>query len=197
MIKTLFNDYLTLNQAKELIVNDANVNEINSYGNTPLLIAVQRRSRGLIKLFLENKAIPDLPGSRSVLLTALKFRLHINLIKLLIQNGANVNSIDHDKGYSVLDYAKHYMNIDDLLIILLIKHGAKEHISKDLLPKKEPYTIKSEVNKLIFTKAGIIGVKKSETIYNYDGNDKLTKETETTYVYDDEGNCTSSSSVTM
>ena len=68
--KTFFDDELTLEEAKILIKNGADVNEINDYKRTPLFMILNR----IKEIGINNT---------------------IEMIHLLVKNGANINAVDY------------------------------------------------------------------------------------------------------
>ncbi len=105
--------------AKFLIENGANINTLDNAGNTPLINAAKSGNAEIFKYLYKNNADIDLKNDLNQSVwdvqksngTTIIFDLVINddidMVKLLVKNGANVNAEDTD-GYSLLDYAKYF-----------------------------------------------------------------------------------------
>ena len=111
--KTLFDKDLTLEEAKKLIKNGADVNQQSTIGRTPLFDALNVEVAELFINLGANVNQKDNSGS-----TPLHKAYFTSTIKLLIKNGANINAKDN-QGFFVLD---DQFCIDN--IKYLIDHGA-------------------------------------------------------------------------
>lgn len=90
-MKTLFDEDLTLDEAKELIENGANVNEIDLDGNLPILFV---SSLDVAQLFIQHGANVNFQNNYGV--TPLHLSVPrddlFEITKLFIDNGADVNA---------------------------------------------------------------------------------------------------------
>ena len=84
--KTLFDENLTLEEAKELIKNGANVNEKDLHGRTPLFFVNDYQ---IAQLLINHGA--DVNHERTHLFTPLMVAHKIEIIKVLVQNGADIH----------------------------------------------------------------------------------------------------------
>ena len=111
--KTLFDQDITLDEAKELIKNGADVNEEDAFNNTPLF---QVLNIDIALLLILHNANVNHIGFQNK--TPLFHVLNPNIANLLIVHGADVNHFT-SRGETPLFYAN---NID--IIDLFVKHGA-------------------------------------------------------------------------
>ena len=116
LIKTIFRE--NISEVKELLDAGADVNFIDAKGDTPLSTAIETDNYEMVKLLLEKKADPNLPGVRFPLLhSAIDVAIEgvkndgidINdstkIIDLLLQYGANPE-IKDTQGRTAYDFAK-------------------------------------------------------------------------------------------
>ena len=113
-MKTLFDHDLTLEEAKELIKNGADVNERDPFNNTPLSLVL---NIDIARLLIQHNANVNHLGFKNQ--TPLFSVSEQGIANLLITHGADVNHLA-SRGETPLFYAN---NID--IAELLIKYGAK------------------------------------------------------------------------
>ena len=120
-MKTLL-DYITADEARELIASGANVNAKNKWGFCPLHIAAARGKACIVRLLLEAGAKTDAEDDYEE--TALHKAVMNNRYGatwLLLKSGANVNNTDH-KGNTPMHYAALVNNSE--LVEPLLEFGA-------------------------------------------------------------------------
>ena len=89
-----------------LTTYDGNINAVDSFGDTALIIAVQNREDDVMKCLIENGADVNLPGkSGSTPLTIAVSKNRIDIVDYLLEKGANVNLADADNGDTPLTIA--------------------------------------------------------------------------------------------
>lgn len=120
-MKSLFDYDLTLDEAKELIKNGANVNKkdpnqwrFNTEGLTPLFYVT---NKDIATLLIENGA--NIKATLNDGSTPLHFASNVEVIKVLVENSADLNQITR-AGHTPLD--KKYN--DNKSAVLLISLGA-------------------------------------------------------------------------
>ena len=126
MIKTLYSNDITLEEAQELVRNGADVNEVDNYSSC-LFNGLKRRDIGIIKFLIENKA--DLNIKDRYGCTALHYcaGYHLtDIAEMLINGGANINALN-DNGSTILDVALCFNSCKESksFIKLLKKNKAK------------------------------------------------------------------------
>ena len=112
-MKTLFDENLTLEEAKELIKNGADVNEKDDGGKTPIFYA---NTKKLVQYLIETGA--NVNHKDHYGLTPLCHDINIKIARTLIKNGADVNALDGNH-YTPLHGAR-----SPKIIKLLVEHGA-------------------------------------------------------------------------
>ena len=117
-----------LEATKLLIDHGANVNLKDFRNNSPIYYAVKRNAIDMVKLLLENGAVVEDNEEDKTLLTWAIDEGHIEIAKVLITNGVNVNTKDL-KGNCPIHYAAKRNSID--VVKLLIENGASIHDKSD------------------------------------------------------------------
>lgn len=120
-MKTLF-DYITADEARELIAAGADVNERGELDSTPLHMAAEYGSTDVIRILLEAGANPGARNKNGV--TPLHYAVLNNragAIQLLLEDGFNVNDVDK-RGNTPLHYAADVSREE--ILELLLKFGA-------------------------------------------------------------------------
>ena len=110
--------------AKMLIENGCDVNNLNGEGMTALYTACAEGNTEMAKLLLDNNAEPDRTEDATPLIIASCYG-KCECIKLLLEQGADVNTIDNE-GRTALFYAMVYGQ--DNIEKLLSAHGASYDI---------------------------------------------------------------------
>jgi ankyrin repeat protein len=106
-----------------LIKKYVNVNDVNDYGSTALIIAASKGYVDIINELIIYGA--DLNVQNKILGSALMYAAangHINAVESLISSGANVN-LENEKGRTALDYAQAYGH--QQIVKLLQSSGAR------------------------------------------------------------------------
>ena len=108
-----------LNRVKEAIKEGVNINARNNYGYTALMYAVYQGRSHIFKITNTNND-------------------YLDIIKLLIENGADVNAKRNDDGETVLIHSLMYGSINtDYIVKLLVENGAdvnaKNYLGKTVL----------------------------------------------------------------
>lgn len=112
--------------AKLLIAKGLDVNEKNIYGETPLFWAAAGNGIKVAEVLLEHGAVindQNIYGESPIHYAAANRYSVPQMLALLVQNGANINGLDH-QGLTPLRKVKDPDNAD-----FLIKHGAKVHFN--------------------------------------------------------------------
>jgi len=125
-------------EVKSLIAQGADVNAKDSYGNTPLEMAVGNKLKDIVELLISNGA--DVNAKHIFEKTCLMEAVRGNckdIVQILISNGADVNARDHT-GITVLMFAvsyRHFVDSEDAIqediIKLLISKGADVNAKTD------------------------------------------------------------------
>ena len=120
----------SVNQVKELLKTHPNcINEKNSEGYTPLILACYRSNNEVATFFIDNGAIIDEISPMGTPLMAAVVKGNIEIVKLLISKNADVNIADAN-GTTALIYAVQFKN--KAILTLLIKSNAdKTHKDND------------------------------------------------------------------
>ncbi len=114
-----------------LLEQKVDINKYDEQGSTPLLTACANNKTEFIKALLDANANPNLAGKSGLeatpLMQAAGFN-NVEILKILIANGAQVNQLDINKDHA-LNWATYYGHLQAME--LLIKNGADlELISK-------------------------------------------------------------------
>ncbi|SIN65354.1 serine hydrolase [Algoriphagus halophilus] len=79
-----------LEQVREILQSESNLNEKDQFGSTPLIIATTFGRSEIVKLLIEKGADLSIPnGQGSTPLHIAAFFCHEDIVKMLLQNGAN------------------------------------------------------------------------------------------------------------
>jgi ankyrin repeat protein len=182
--KTLFDSDLTLEEARELIKNGADVNMINQDGITPLFFVlnveiaqllienganVNHRNRHgktllhmdgsleIMQLLLQHNAYIDIQDEDGY--TPLHLQENIDITRLLINHDADVNSVDNEN-YTPLQWYIHYRSIEK--IALFLAAGADiNHLSESgtvlslIYTKQNDIPNSNDVSKFVIENGGI------------------------------------------
>ncbi len=104
-----------------------NIEIYNESGGTPILLASEKGSLGIVKLLIEKKAnvnARNIYGYNSIILAA--DRGHIEIVKLLIENKAELNAEAEEGGVTALLRA--VINNNYEMAEILLKAGANPNI---------------------------------------------------------------------
>ncbi len=103
------------------ILNQDSINSTNENGFSPLIIAVYSQQADAVKALLQLGANPNANSPEGTALVAASYKGNLNLLNLLLSNGAKPDECNED-GVSALMYAAqfNYKNI----VIRLIEYGA-------------------------------------------------------------------------
>jgi ankyrin repeat protein len=132
-MSTLFNPDITLEEAKELIKNGADVNEIDLDGYSPIFYV---SSLDVAQLFIKHDANVNFKNDYGItpLHVMAQWLYKIEITKLLIMHGADVNAKNKD-GWTPIFYVE-----DSEATELLIKYGAeiniKDYYENTILDRK-------------------------------------------------------------
>ena len=151
----LFYALESYNNVDFLLKNNADVNYANSFGKTPLFYAVETNNKEIAKLLIKNKAnvnaryisnneklaiINNIGGdapyyitfcalehtAKNVLMHAASYA-DVDMLKLLIENGANLHEID-DLGFNALDFALSAKKMDNAKYLQSLGLKANENL---------------------------------------------------------------------
>lgn len=106
---------------KKLIDFGADANSVDDRGSTPLLVAIQSRNQESVKYLIESGVDVNF-GPVNPLLCALQSHIPIEISKMLIDAGADVNHKDKFS-FTPFHYAAH-MNRNIKKVQILLDHGA-------------------------------------------------------------------------
>ncbi len=112
-----------ITKVRKLIEAGADVNVINKYGKTPLLMASRNGHTEVVKLLLQAKA--DVNAKDRIGSTALRNASnsgHLDIVQVLLEKGADVNAKDKKGSTALIDASNQGHN--DIVEALLAK-GAK------------------------------------------------------------------------
>lgn len=101
----------------------ADPNIKNTNGDTPLRVASKLDSIGIAKSLIQHGAKISNTGNSVTNIWSAACENNINMVKLLIKSGADINEKNIDDGETALDCAKY--NHDQDMIKLLTKNGAR------------------------------------------------------------------------
>lgn len=121
--------------AKILIANGADVHKADARANTPLMNAACAGNEKMVELFLLNGAdanAKNIDGA-TPLMTSVSGFSSINIVKMLVEHGADVNAADND-GWPVMFFASVKKNEE--ILQLLRDKGAKGEITGCCRKKK-------------------------------------------------------------
>ncbi len=107
---------------------ELDINAEDNDGNTPLVNATSYNSKNIAKLLIKNGADPNIHGDVPPLYYTSQYPDNYELVKLLIEKGANVNAID-DLGETPLFAASNRGGIDN--VKLLLDSGANTKIKNN------------------------------------------------------------------
>ena len=125
----------SVEKVKNLINQGADINYIGVDENTPLTTAVQYSNLEIVEELLKYENInleikgtlePDMLSNRDSTAMVIAGRCDIKILEMLINAGADINSIGN-KGMTSLIAATSYGMMEN--IIFLIKNGANMHIT--------------------------------------------------------------------
>lgn len=110
----------------------ANVDTLDHAGRTPLLIAVLRKNIGAVRILTAWGANPNIADTRGRTPVYLTFFSgaddHKDILRTLLEHGANVNHATHD-GDTPLSRAAEHRSRDN--VVTLLQHGADVHTPND------------------------------------------------------------------
>lgn len=94
-----------LDQASSLLQNNADPNQVDANGVSPLFMACEKANADMVDLLLDNAANPNLTNadSSTPLIIAAKLGL-INIVETLLNHAADPDYLDNDK-MRAFDYA--------------------------------------------------------------------------------------------
>ena len=124
----LFNIFNAINAGNHklvevLVKNGADINQLNSSGETPLVVACDWPN--IIEILLNANANPNIGKMKPLHVYTLYNNLNEQILDLFLKNGADINCIDM-YGETPLHYA--YMQGNKKIIDLLLKKGANMNI---------------------------------------------------------------------
>ena len=161
--------YAILNESpnemiKTIINSNADVNTKNNIDQTPLTVALAQKNVELVKMLIKAGAdTGNMPDGQNLLFYAYDKKVPLDIISELLDNGADINSVDFEGNNLLLKALK---NDDETTALFAIEQGADINL-KD--PEGE-----TAVSYVLFNKASPKVVKKIFSMeYNY--GEKLEK----------------------
>ncbi|KAJ5369938.1 uncharacterized protein N7496_006030 [Penicillium cataractarum] len=105
-----------------------NIREPKQAQSTALMEAVRHNHTSIVKVLLENGALPDAADlhSRRPLTLSTSARSEVAITKLLLDHGANINLVAFDKRAPLVEAIR---SNQDAKVRLLLDHGADIHIT--------------------------------------------------------------------
>lgn len=105
-----------------------NIREPKQAQSTALMEAVRHNHTAIVKVLLENGALPDVADlhSRRPLTLSTSARSDVAITKLLLEYGANINLVAFDKRAPLVEAIR---SNQDVKVGLLLDHGADIHIT--------------------------------------------------------------------
>ena len=118
-------------QVKQLIAQGVDVNELDSGGDAPLIIAAYNGYTEIVKLLLDAGADVGAldPGMKATALHAASYAGHAEAAKLLIEGGIDIDKQGPYNGYTALHDAVWQNNVD--VARVLIDAGANLSIKSN------------------------------------------------------------------
>lgn len=119
-----------IDQVKELMkTNPDCINQKNTDGFSPLILACYKLNNSVATFFIENGALLNENGPMGTPLMASVVKGNVEITKLLLSKGADVNLADAN-GTTALIYAVQFSNKE--ILSLLLEHNVdKSHKDKD------------------------------------------------------------------
>ena len=137
--------------AKMLIKAGANLNTENKYGATPLFLAVDQGWYDVVKMLIEGGAGNEIRENQGIMLHAAARKGSLELVKLLVDNGADVNATYNNKyqrNTTPLFFSVESSNFP--VTRYLMEKGARINIKNDY--GETPLHIASEVGNIQMVK---------------------------------------------
>jgi len=130
-------EYEEYDFAKILIEKGADVNMKNSSGYTALIYALENRKFKIAELLLNKGADVSIKNKfgNTALIIASKNNADLNLIKLFVKNGADINSIGNS-GYTAFHYS--IINKNDKLLKYLISKNYNTKLNISIYDAENP-----------------------------------------------------------
>ncbi len=120
----------TLQEIEQLYSQNKNcINEINENGFSPLILACYKGNSEIAKFLIEKKSNIDYVSDEGTALMAAIVRRKNELVKLLLENGANPNLSNLQKTTALM-YAVQFKNIESVKLLLQYK-ADKTIVNKD------------------------------------------------------------------
>lgn len=120
------NDTVFIEICNWMFENGLDVNAVENNGNTGLLVACIYNKYDYVKIYIDNKANINLTGQYGLnpIIAALNHEADFEIIKLLVENGASLNTMikTEDGLYSTLEQAIYNSNMET--IEYLLENGA-------------------------------------------------------------------------
>jgi ankyrin repeat protein len=137
LLKVVKNKRVSAEKVIQLIQEGANVNAVNNYGKTPLMLAVSNSNPEITRVLIKYGA--NVNSVDTAEWTPLIFAVSLNsnpeVLQVLIENGADVNAVNKH-GSTVLMKAAFKRNSNPDVLRVLIENGANINAVTELPPAK-------------------------------------------------------------
>ncbi|CAM9701764.1 unnamed protein product [Heterosigma akashiwo] len=117
------------NQVKRMIENGCDVDPVNSYGSTPLILACIKGRKEVVEVLVENGSNIDYVGPGNwTALHASAFYGHFETTKYLLEQGANINIKNQDGRLPGWDFDKNVPRQKCMSIQVLISQMTNKDV---------------------------------------------------------------------
>src|SRR6185503_875068 len=140
-----------------LISQGADVNMADKGGNTPLMLAARWGYISIVKILLDHNALPDKVRSvkgRTCLMIACAYYSSMEICKMLVDKGADVNATAND-GTTSLMLAAQFSKVE--IVNYLLSKGANASLKDNTGKTAQDYARSADLS--IFGSAGLKGIK--------------------------------------
>jgi len=141
----------------KLINQGADVNTVDNGGNTPLMLAARWGYISIVKTLLDHGALPDKvrsPKGRTALMIACAYYSNLEICKMLVDKGADVNTTAND-GTTSLMLAAQFGKVE--IVSYLLSKRANPSLKDNSGKTALDYARSADLS--IFGSGGLKGIK--------------------------------------